>query len=103
MKFARCISTLVATLVTLSAGAAFTSAAEAQDRCVAYGDANTDFTWRLCPAGEKYERQYRYFGVWSNFYSVKSYTGKCDWSAEKSSWQCPDRTIRCDSKRCGTS
>ena len=79
------------------------SGASAAERCVAYGDDNTDFTWLLCPAGEKYERQYRYFGVWSKFYGVKSYTGACDWSAPKSSWVCPEKVIRCDAKRCGTS
>jgi hypothetical protein len=103
MKSARGSSALVVTLIALTASAALTSVAKAQDRCVAYGDEKTDFTWRLCPAGEKYERQYLYFGVWTNFYSVKSHTGKCDWSATKSSWLCPERTIRCDSRRCGTS
>jgi hypothetical protein len=90
-------------LVAICVVAAFASAANAADGCVAYGNEKTDFTWRLCPAGQKYERQYLYFGVWSSFYGVKSYTGACDWSAPKSSWICPDRTIRCDAKRCGTS
>jgi hypothetical protein len=99
MKSANCCSALV--IAALCAFAVLSLPARAADRCVAYGDAKTDFTWRLCPAGEKYERQYLYFGVWSNFYSVKSFTGKCDWSAAKSSWLCPDRTIKCDGGRCG--
>jgi hypothetical protein len=70
------------------------------DGCAAYGDETADFTWRLCPAGEKYERRYLYFGVWSKFYRVNSDSGKCSWSVTKSSWVCPDRTIRCDPKRC---
>jgi hypothetical protein len=103
MKSACCCSALVATLVVLGASTTFPAGANAQDRCVAYGDPKTDFTWRLCPAGEKYERQYLYFGVWTNFYSVKSHTGKCDWVVAQSSWRCPDRTIRCDASRCGAS
>ena len=98
MKFAVC-----SLLIALSAIASFGSDAMAADGCVAYGNDKTDFTWRLCPGGEKYERQYRYFGVWSNFYRVTSETGACNWSATRSSWVCPDRTIRCDAKRCGVS
>lgn len=74
--------------------------AMAAERCVAYGDENTDFTWRLCPGGEKYERQYLYFGVWSSFHRVANDAGACRWSLARSSWICPDRTIRCDAKRC---
>jgi hypothetical protein len=74
--------------------------ATAAERCVAYGDENTDFTWRLCPGGEKYERQYLYFGVWSNFRRVANDAGACRWSPARASWICPDRTIRCDAKRC---
>src|SRR5262245_2784296 len=98
MRFARACVALIG-LAAAAAGAPVP--VQAQDRCVAYGDERTDFTWRLCPAGEKYERQYLYFGLWSNFTRVKSYTGKCDWSAAKSSWICPDRTIRCTATRCG--
>ena len=43
------------------------SSSKAADRCISYGDEKTDFTWRLCPAGEKYERRYLYFGAWSIF------------------------------------
>jgi hypothetical protein len=40
----------------LALAAVFLSdAARAAGRCVAYGDESTDFTWHLCPAGEKYE------------------------------------------------
>jgi hypothetical protein len=84
-----------------SAAAAFMPYAQAGERCLAYGDEKTDFTWRLCPAGEKYERQYLYFGIWSSFYSVPSDVGACVWSVGKSSWVCPDRTIRCNLNRCG--
>jgi hypothetical protein len=77
------------------------SGARAADGCVAYGDEKTDFTWRLCPAGEKYERQYLYFGAWGKFYRVNSDAGACNWSPARSSWVCPDRTIRCDARRCG--
>jgi hypothetical protein len=73
----------------------------AVDRCVAYGDESTDFTWRLCPAGEKYERQYLYFGVWGELHRVGSHVGACTWSASRAAWVCPDRTIRCDARRCG--
>ena len=86
-------------LVAVWIAAASVSSAKAADGCVDYGDTKTDFTWRLCPAGEKYERQYRYFGVWSDFYRVNSYTGACNWSADR--WVCPDRTIRCTATRCG--
>jgi hypothetical protein len=79
-------------LVAIWAVVAPVSDAKAADGCVAYGDAKTDFTWRLCPAGEKYERQYIYFGVWGNFYRVDSQTGACSWSADRSGWVCPDRT-----------
>ena len=96
MKFA-----LLPTLVAIWAVAASISGAAAADGCVAYGNPKTDFTWRLCPAGEKYERQYLYFGVWGQFYKVNSYTGACNWSANQSSWVCPDRTIRCNTARCG--
>jgi hypothetical protein len=89
-------------LVAVCAGAAAPVSAQAADRCIAYGDVKTDFTWRLCPAGEKYERQYRYFGVWSDFYRVNSEIGACRWSASASSWVCPDRTIRCDARSCGS-
>jgi hypothetical protein len=74
--------------------------AHAADGCVAYGDRNTDFTWRLCPAGGKYERQYLYFGAWSDFYPINSDAGACRWSVSDSSWRCPDRTIRCDARKC---
>jgi len=94
-------SAVLSALVALSAVAASISGARADDGCVAYGDSKTDFTWRLCPAGEKYERQYLYFGVWGNFYRVDSRTGACSWSAASSSWVCPDRTVRCSAARCG--
>ena len=97
MKFAHWFSALA----VAGAIAASTSGAQAAERCMAYGDVKTDFTWRLCPAGEKYERQYGYFGVWGDFYRVNSETGACSWSAGKSSWVCPDRTIRCSATSCG--
>jgi hypothetical protein len=75
--------------------------AQSADACVAYGNDKTDFTWRLCPGGEKYERQYLYFGVWSSFYRVSSEAGACNWAASRTSWICPGRTIRCDTRRCG--
>ena len=96
MKYAVC-SALVATWVVTISG----FGAMGADGCVAYGDEKTDFTWRLCPAGVKYERQYLYFGAWGNFQRVNSNTGACNWSAARSSWVCPDRTIRCDAQRCG--
>jgi hypothetical protein len=58
MKYA-----LYPTLVALCSLAAFAPVAKADDGCAAYGEEKTDFTWRLCPAGEKYERRYVYFGV----------------------------------------
>ncbi len=88
-------------LAAVSAATIFSFTANAADGCVAYGDQKTDFTWRLCPAGAKFERQYYYFGVWSNFYPVSSDAGACTWSPARSSWTCPDRTIRCDARRCG--
>jgi hypothetical protein len=94
----KCTVCLVAAIWLVAACA---SGATAAQRCVAYGDEKTDFTWRLCPGGEKYERQYLYFGVWSNFHRVGSDAGACSWSASRSSWVCPDRTIRCDTKHCG--
>jgi hypothetical protein len=90
-------------LVAICTLAAFAPVAKAADGCAAYGDEKTDFTWRLCPAGEKYERRYLYFGVWSKFYRVNGDSGACSWSVTKSSWVCPDRTIRCDPRRCGRS
>jgi hypothetical protein len=75
--------------------------AKAADGCAAFGDEKTDYMWRLCPAGEKYERRYLYFGVWSEFYRVSGDSGACSWSAARSSWTCPGRTIRCDARRCG--
>ena len=96
MKYA-----LYPTLLAICALGAFTPVAKAADGCAAYGDEKTEFTWRLCPAGEKFERRYLYFGVWSDFYQVNSDSGECSWSAAKSSWVCPDRTIRCYRSRCG--
>ena len=91
-----------ATMLNVAANAAESSrAADAADGCVAYGDQKADFTWRLCPAGAKFERQYLYFGVWTRFYPVGSDAGACTWSQAQSSWTCPDRTIRCDAQRCG--
>jgi hypothetical protein len=81
--------------------AAVAPAARAANQCAAYGDAETDFTWLLCPAGEKYERQYLYFGFWSDYYKVKNDAGACNWSESRSSWVCPDKTIRCDARHCG--
>jgi hypothetical protein len=95
MKYLACLALAAIWLVTVSA-----SGGMAAERCVAYGDENTDFTWRLCPGGEKYERQYLYFGAWSNFHRVASDAGACSWSAARLSWICPDRRIRCDAKRC---
>ena len=74
MKYAIC-SALVAIW-----GVASASNTKATDGCVAYGNEKTDFTWRLCPAGEKYERQYHYFGVWGKFYRVNSDAGTA-WTA----------------------
>jgi hypothetical protein len=76
------------------------SALKAADGCISYGDEKTDFTWRLCPAGEKYERQYLYFGFWSSFYRVPEDSGACRWWATKSTWVCPGRVIHCDARRC---
>jgi len=95
----KCVLCLVLAVIWLVAASA--SGATAAERCVAYGDEKTDFTWRLCPGGEKYERQYLYFGAWSNFHRVTSDAGACRWSAARLSWVCPDRTIQCDGKRCG--
>jgi hypothetical protein len=96
LKHAFC-SALVALLVVL----AFASGgAGAADGCAPYGDERTDFTWLLCPGGKKYERQYRYFGIWSEFYTVGSDVGACSWSAPRSSWMCPEMTIKCDARRC---
>lgn len=92
---------LVPSLFAICAIAAFAPVVKAADGCVAYGDDSAEFTWRLCPAGEKYERRYIYFGVWSNFYRVKSDAGACRWSAVNSRWVCPDTSFRCDAKRCG--
>ena len=95
MKYA-----LRSALVVTIALAAGSSDTKAVDGCISYGDEKTDFTWRLCPAGEKYERQYLYFGIWSGFYRVPSDAGACRWGITKSIWACPDKTIRCDAKRC---
>lgn len=94
----KCISRLALVAVWLTGASAY--GATAAERCVAYGDENTDFTWRLCPGGEKYERQYLYFGVWSNFHRVANDAGACRWWPARLNWTCPDRTIRCDAKRC---
>ncbi len=91
----------IAMLAALFVAAAFTSPANAAGRCAPYGDEDTDFTWRLCPAGEKFERRYLYFGFWSDFYRIAGDAGTCDWSWARSSWVCPDKTIRCDARRCG--
>jgi hypothetical protein len=96
MKYVACPALVAIWLVAASA-----SGATAADGCVAYGDEKTDFMWRLCPAGEKYERQYLYFGAWGKFHRVTSDVGACNWWAARLSWVCPDRTIRCDAKRCG--
>ena len=93
----KCLPCTALAAVWLAGAACGATAAE---RCVAYGDETTDFTWRLCPGGEKYERQYLYFGVWSNFHRVANDAGACRWSPARLSWVCPDRTIRCDAKRC---
>jgi hypothetical protein len=82
--------------------AAAGSNSKAADGCISYGDEKTDFTWRLCPAGEKYERRYLYFGFWSDFYRVPDDTGACHWSASKSSWLCRDKAIRCNAGRCSS-
>jgi hypothetical protein len=95
MKYALCPA-----LVAICALAAFTPVAKAVDGRAAYGDEKTDFYLATVPAGEKYERRYLYFGVWSNFYRVNSDSGECSWSVAKSSWVCPDKTIRCGPKRC---
>src|SRR5579864_4852085 len=75
-------SVLVVALVLVVGG----DGSKAADRCSSYGDEKTDFTWRLCPAGEKYERRYLYFGAWSSFYRVPDNTGACQWWATKSTW-----------------
>jgi hypothetical protein len=95
----KCMLCLSLAAIWLTGASAYE--ATAAERCAAYGDEKTDFTWRLCPGGEKYERQYLYFGVWSNFRRVTDDAGACRWSPVRLSWICPDRTIRCDAKRCG--
>ena len=94
----KCIPCLALTAIWLIGASAY--GATGAERCVAYGDETTDFTWRLCPGGEKYERQYLYFGIWSNFRQVASDAGACSWSPARLNWICPDRTIRCDAKHC---
>ncbi|MGO9546549.1 MAG: hypothetical protein ACLPPF_17355 [Rhodomicrobium sp.] len=94
-------SILLAMSGAIFAIAASVSCASAAGRCAAYGSEETDFTWRLCPGGEKYERRYLYYGFWSDFYRVSAGTGACDWLAAQSSWICPRRTIRCDADKCG--
>lgn len=89
-------------LIAMLAIVGFVSIANAAEPCVAYGDEETDFTWRLCPDGVKYERQYLYFGIWSQFYRVKPDAGACAWSVARSSWMCPDRIIRCNASLCGS-
>lgn len=91
---------ILTAFLALCAAAFLSGEAQAAGRCVAYGDESTDFTWRLCPGGEKYERQYLYFGFWSSFHRVNGDAGVCRWSPRQSSWQCPDRTIRCDANHC---
>jgi hypothetical protein len=98
MKYSACL-----VLAAALAVAAHGTQAQTANGCISYGNQKTDFTWRLCPAGEKYERQYRYFGVWSDFYRVASDAGACNWVANRSGWVCPDRTIKCDTRRCGVS
>ena len=71
MKYALCPA-----LVAICALAAFTPVAKAVDGRAAYGDEKTDFYLATVPAGEKYERRYLYFGVWSNFYRVNSDSGE---------------------------
>ena len=73
-------------LVAVGALASLVPIAEAADGCAVYGDEKTDFTWRLCPSGKKYERRYLYFGVWNKFYRVNGDSGACSWLATKSSW-----------------
>jgi hypothetical protein len=96
MKYLACPALVAIWLVAASA-----SGATAADGCAAYGGEKTDFTRRLCPAGEKYERQYLYFGAWGKFYRVTSDVGACSWWAARLSWVCPDRRIQCDAKHCG--
>lgn len=69
-------------------------------RCAPYGDEDTEYTWMLCPGGEKYERRYLYYGFWSEYYPVKSDAGACGWSAASSRWKCPDQTFRCNGNGC---
>ncbi|MCC6780068.1 MAG: hypothetical protein IT537_26115 [Hyphomicrobiales bacterium] len=95
LKHASC-----AALVAFVTALACAPGASAADACASYGDERTDFTWLLCPDGKKYERQYRYFGVWSDFYPVPGNAGACTWSGARSAWICPDATIVCNGLRC---
>ena len=84
----------------LAVAAASVPVFSAQNQCIAYGDETAEFTWRLCPNGEKYERQYLYYGFWSEFYPVESNAGECRWAAARSTWLCPDGEIYCDRAGC---
>ena len=74
------------------------SHAQSNRGCVAYGDTDTDFTWLLCPNGQKYERQYQYFGMWSSYYTVPAATGKCLWQSPR--WTCRDAKFVCSAGSC---
>lgn len=65
--------------------------------CSVYGASDEATQWRLCPDGTIYERNYRYYGLWSSWQRPHpNVTAPCLWHRTEKVWRCPDRTVRCD-------
>lgn len=84
------------TLAVLSIVVTFGAAHALDERgCVPYGDEEGSFTWRLCPGGVAHERQYGYWGIWSEFYRIQSWQAPCRWDDQDMTWGCRDSRFVC--------
>lgn len=74
--------------------------ARAETGCVSFGDEAAQNTWLLCPKGVALEREYHYWGSWSDFYEIDTRYAPCMWNESLSAWQCSSLTIRCEEAQC---
>lgn len=70
------------------------------DNCADYGNPDGQFTYKLCPDGSTYERQYTYWAIWSDYYSIQAANAPCLWNSDKRQWTCESTTIACTAAEC---
>ena len=69
--------------------------------CVQLGNKSTDQrVWWLCPRGEVFEAEYRYYGNWSDPYPLRTQYAPCPWMEHVSAWLCTSARYACTTTAC---